>query len=1051
LAGNSQYQFLPWTRRGLTTVIANDDKDNLKVRAKIETGITVNPGITAGITLSLYGPGDVVGIDPRMIVRTFPVANTRNAEANFFAACDFDWPDFVWMFTPAKANGNQQLNPWLVLIVLDRSKKIGRPKVKINRPLPSITIPKDLAGEELPDLKESWAWAHAQHMTSDEDQADLAGQLADNPDFNVSRLIAPRRLAPDREYMACLVPAFDAGVKRGLGRSDLPGPDENLKPAWDIDSYLAEDLTQVEDLELPVYYHWEFATGPEGDFESLAAKLTPFQAPASMGVAPMYVGDPGDPLVLDDPLSKDDEIILMDGVLAGLSEDDGNTNKLAEVPEGIVDGLRKVLNAPARKLAEEPGADPLLAPPIYGQWHRQEHRLAEDGDDWFHELNVDPRSRVAAGAGAEVVRKYQEDFMQQSWEQVGEVLKANNRLSWGRLGLEVSRRIFERHYRPLPTDRFLQMTLPLHRRSLFKKEVTILSEITNSSMPNALVDPAFRRLTSPQRPLIKKTVRRLGNRLVPEFEEEQRSLLAQTMAEGSQKVDPTQFTPDGLTSSVLLKKIVDDEAVRVEGIELDQVGARTLLSELNNVAVDDLKARDDVSRTGLVTEIQLEKIRLIGIEQDPETFTPFNIQKVVNGFLTAVKNNEDAKEIVAKPQENGNGPIFSVVQQQAPSDGNVVGGVIGGVAGPGSTENAPEDAGVIETDPPDAGNGPVVNAGAAAGEIREEAALQAATTIPVPEKDDTVGVFELQLQGAVNDFKLNVPATDANVVEFKIKDARQSVIKRIDPAGMVPQRMRQLVNLREGDMWEANAPDGPVVLPPTQDRVMASPILPAPASIFLAETAPGHFLPGANGVPENTMSVLETNPRFIEAFMVGLNTEMNRELLWRKYPTDQRGTPFRLFWDLKPAADGEPQADIEPLEQWDRELGDNMVGEAAGKTAVLLVRGELLQRYPNAVIWAWKANEDGDKLIVAPDEDEREEPIFQGRFSPDMSYAGFSRSIKELGDEWFFVLAEQPTGPRFGLDVGEKNTKPGGPVARRPAGLWQTGRTQMSPRANIYA
>ena len=31
--------------------------------------------------------------------------------------------------------------------------------------------------------------------------------------------------------------------------------------------------------------------------------------------------------------------------------------------------------------------------------------------------------------------------------------------------------------------------------------------------------------------------------------------------------------------------------------------------------------------------------------------------------------------------------------------------------------------------------------------------------------------------------------------------------------------------------------------------------------------------------------------------MAGLNHEMARELLWRGYPTDQRGTVFRRFWD----------------------------------------------------------------------------------------------------------------------------------------------------------
>ena len=43
---------------------------------------------------------------------------------------------------------------------------------------------------------------------------------------------------------------------------------------------------------------------------------------------------------------------------------------------------------------------------------------------------------------------------------------------------------------------------------------------------------------------------------------------------------------------------------------------------------------------------------------------------------------------------------------------------------------------------------------------------------------------------------------------------------------------------------------------------------------------------------------METNQRFVEAYMVGLNYEFARKLLWREYPTDQRGSYFRQFWSV---------------------------------------------------------------------------------------------------------------------------------------------------------
>ena len=158
------------------------------------------------------------------------------------------------------------LRPWLVLVVLD-SSLVAAPRVTANRPLPFIKVPAALVASELPNLDDSWAWAHSQRVVHDGE--DDARALESAPDLNVSRLVAPRRLVPDRSWLACVVPAFDAGVAAGLG---IPrqNPDAPLGPAW---------RTGI-DAELPVYYHWEFQTGDFGDFEYLARKLTPIRVSA---------------------------------------------------------------------------------------------------------------------------------------------------------------------------------------------------------------------------------------------------------------------------------------------------------------------------------------------------------------------------------------------------------------------------------------------------------------------------------------------------------------------------------------------------------------------------------------------------------------------------------------------------------------------------------------------------------------------------------------------------------------------------------------------------
>jgi hypothetical protein len=161
----------------------------------------------------------------------------------------------------------------------------------------------------------------------------------------------------------------------------------------------------------------------------------------------------------------------------------------------------------------------------------------------------------------------------------------------------------------------------------------------------------------------------------------------------------------------------------------------------------------------------------------------------------------------------------------------------------------------------------------------------------------------------------------------------------------------------------------------------------------------------------------------VEAFLVGANHEMNRELLWRRYPTDRRGTPFRRFWER---LDG--RTDIGAIHEFapDARLGANATGQLEG-ALVLLVRGELLKRYPHSVVYAVPAAESGRLDPAAP----ITLPVFAGRLEPDLCFVGFDLTVEQIepAPGWLFVLAEQPTEPRFGLDVPD----PGGAGGGQPS------------------
>ena len=181
----------------------------------------------------------------------------------------------------------------------------------------------------------------------------------------------------------------------------------------------------------------------------------------------------------------------------------------------------------------------------------------------------------------------------------------------------------------------------------------------------------------------------------------------------------------------------------------------------------------------------------------------------------------------------------------------------------------------------------------------------------------------------------------------------------------------------------------------------------------LQQVAPELFLPGVQDLEADGVALLETTPRVIEAYLAGLNHELSRELLWREFPATLTGTAFRQFWDVSgQPGDPETLADIPPLSEWDAApLGGHLRG--ADRQLVLILRGELLRRYPTTTIYAAQAGPNGTL-----DATTRLAPMFRATLPPDLTVVGFA-----LGEQaalatpgWYFVFEQYPGEPRFGFD-----------------------------------
>ncbi len=121
--GNAKYTFLPWVRQGAAGGI--ETPDSLGANQAGVVSVPVNLRVNDAVEIPprqvrLYGPGDVIGIDPQQVVRTDPRPQTSDFEPNYFPAIEFDRPDFPWLFTPAKAKADEpgKLRPWLCLVVV---------------------------------------------------------------------------------------------------------------------------------------------------------------------------------------------------------------------------------------------------------------------------------------------------------------------------------------------------------------------------------------------------------------------------------------------------------------------------------------------------------------------------------------------------------------------------------------------------------------------------------------------------------------------------------------------------------------------------------------------------------------------------------------------------------------------------------------------------------------------------------------------------------------------------------------------------------------------
>jgi hypothetical protein len=206
-------------------------------------------------------------------------------------------------------------------------------------------------------------------------------------------------------------------------------------------------------------------------------------------------------------------------------------------------------------------------------------------------------------------------------------------------------------------------------------------------------------------------------------------------------------------------------------------------------------------------------------------------------------------------------------------------------------------------------------------------------------------------------------------------------------------------------------------LPPPGLR--AHPVFATPGFDHLVALGVDYVCPGIGDLGSNSVSLLETNQAAVESFLVGFNDELARELLWREYPAVLTDTWLTRFW----SPPGIGIDDITPIAGWDgaRHLGDG----ARDADAVVFIRGDLLVRYPSALVYLLPGvvTRRGKATVISPDYDRPVAPAFIARIGRGARVYGFPLDARELAADpangaggYFVVIEEHAAETRFGLD-----------------------------------
>jgi len=1015
------FSFVSWVRNGLASAIT-DPPIGQRAAIPVSFDVTGTPPPatppfpvqtqTVSRTLTLRGPGDIIGIDQAQIVRRFPAPNVFLGDDSSLAQIEFNRPDLPWLHSPVPAAGDR-LQPWIALVVCEAA----------NADLSSGTggLPDKLTTlrGELPALDDAWAWAHAQVLGATTDGAAIADRMGDaHADVNLSRLICPRRLRVHTSYVACVVPTYDCGVKAGLGLGA-----GTLDPAWTTTNPLAE-------ITLPVYTSWRFSISDSFDFEELARRLVPVDAPWQIGRRAVDLRAPHGGV--DDDLASPGGVQYLKCGLVSPFEPTGDD----VLPETEWSAARTEQLRDRIEVDQDDPDLPRVGPRLYARFQHGSTTVPGDAatisksSDWFTAINLRPLDRIVAGLGTRVVQNDQDKLMQAAWQQVGAIREANAAIDRIRLARYVAEALVTKTLAKLPIASLTATTRAVHGKiAMPTGPQTVWANIADSALPQAAAGMAFRRAVV-SGPTARSAMK--GATLA------KRGALAAMIAGDNGaaahlrdlRVDYAAPAALGPMTAEAAATLPADELGKALGVAAS--AAATTATQRFGV-VPRLAARIatprsqwtivDATTSNAVTTLQKQRLRALDAStRQAATLTPGRIEALGAQYATLAQQAPSLAPVVTRQ--------LSVLD-------SVLGAAVAPVLHILASRDVPAVRTLSATAPSFRTDRVASNPQLATfATTRRTTPIAAATTafaaLSGIDRYRNFGNLDFQARGApklLTNAALAdgiaslvagtgirtmppTPTLDAPAVE------RRTLLAALDPGPVA--RKAILARLKALPSWLPGTWFDDLQVKP----IMAAPRFDRPMWGGLADWDQDWLIPNLGLVDETDfVTLLFDNPRFSEGYLVGLSDEMGRELLWRGYPTDQRGTYFWRMWS-------ESSDDLK--QQIARfaagPLGSHLVG-GKDPRVVMLVRGAVVKRHPEALFVAVQRDAGSGAFSDPPTPGNKGAILFHAALSVDTILVGFDLTRADIDNgNWWFLLAEHPGAPRFGLDLPPGDAPPPNPL-----------------------